>query len=436
MQRIGMNRPRTKDTPHQTPHLTTTGRPHEAPIGILFVHPQYLIYSDTSLYCDLMRHADPRRFKFFVACTAAPADDERAAINAFRQIPGLTVLPTAYPPGIRGHGSKLRRVPALLKSAPAALADLLGLVWLIRKHNIRILHSSDSPRESTYNLALARLTGAATIFHIHAIFNRWFNKITRFNLHRADALVAVSQAARHALVETGYNPERIHTVLNGIKLARWVPGADRAAARAELGIPPDVPVVTTVARVYPDKGHADVVRALAAISPEVGDFRYLVVGADDLVATEGGVSWTAHLKALAAELGIADKLVFSGYRGDVERMLAASDVYALASKSEAMPLGCLEAGAMGLPVVGNDTTGIAEAVEHDVTGLLSPCGDGEALARNLQAMLSDPARRRQLGAAARARVERQYTTEHMTAAIEQLYELLAAGRPYGRLMAN
>jgi len=113
-------------------------------------------------------------------------------------------------------------------------------------------------------------------------------------------------------------------------------------------------------------------------------------------------------------------------RPDIEALLPACDLFALASEWEGMPISIIEAMAAGLPVAATTAGGVPELVEHEVTGLLVPPGDTPALADALARLARDPCLRRELGGAARERA-RSFGVDRMIAAYAQLFEQLAGG---------
>ena len=133
-----------------------------------------------------------------------------------------------------------------------------------------------------------------------------------------------------------------------------------------------------LARLEVEKGVDVAIRAAAAI-PEL-----------DLVVAGDG-SCRATLEATAAELGIAERIHFLGYRTDPAALLANADLFVLPSLVEGFPLSVVEAMAAGVPVVASDIGGTREAVEHERTGLLVRPRDADALAAAIRRTLSDPA---------------------------------------------
>jgi glycosyltransferase involved in cell wall biosynthesis len=262
------------------------------------------------------------------------------------------------------------------------------------------------------------------VIHVHVGFGEWMSPLLKWSLKRADALIAVSEFVAGTLVASGHDRSRIHVVLNAIDPEHWHSGTDREAARRELGLPPDAPVVITVCRLFPAKGPAELLQALPRLREQYPELRLVVVG-HELVA-----GYQAELEELAHKLGVRQGVVFTGRRTDVERMLAAADVFAMPSFGEPFGLVFLEAMAMSLPVVALDVGGAPEIIEEGVSGFLTSPGDRDGLVERLLVLIGDPAFRGRLGAAGRRRVESHFTTARMAADTAAVYERLTR-RPAG-----
>jgi len=231
-----------------------------------------------------------------------------------------------------------------------------------------------------------------------------------------DRYLAVSEEIACELTEQlGWPAEKIDVVYNAVDLARVEVEAP-PGLREELAGGAGRPLVLTPARLDAQKGH----RVLFEAIPEVPDALFLLAG-------EGPER--EPLEALAAQLGIADRVRFLGRRDDVPELLAACDAFALPSLYEGSSLAVLEAMAAGIPIVSSAIGGTEELIEDGRSGLLVAPGDSAALAAALRRLLGDPDLGRGLAAAARERVEAGLTREAMASRVTGIYRELLGEPP-------
>jgi glycosyltransferase involved in cell wall biosynthesis len=245
---------------------------------------------------------------------------------------------------------------------------------------------------------------------------RLFVLIERWIARRTDALVAISPQIAHDLV----HEYRIATVAQlqliplGFSLDRLlgVSTVDRAPARASLGISDDAIVVTTVGRLTAIKQHTVFLDMAARVAKPVPRCLFLIVGDGEL---------RPALEAQARELGQADRVRFLGWRGDLDAVYAASDVFVLTSRNEGTPVALIEAMAAGLASVSTDVGGVRDVVTGPELGSLVPFGDADALASAVLALADAPARRSEIGRAARTSVRDRFHATRLIADIRELY---------------
>jgi glycosyltransferase involved in cell wall biosynthesis len=302
---------------------------------------------------------------------------------------------------------------------PRLLADIVGLV---RRRNVRILHVHGYAASDFGRLA-ARITGARLVLHEHfadpklpphqALADRVLSRLT-------DRAIAVSGSTREFLVRERFVPrERVRLVWNGAPLDEFAPvSSERGrAVRGKLGIPDTALVVGAIGRLNPQKGHRYLLDAAPAVLARHPDARFLIVGDGDLLKS---------LRAQAVSLGVSDRVVFAGHRGDVPDVLGAIDVLCIASLYEGTPLTLFEAMASRKAVVSTSVDGCREVIVDAETGLLVAPGDPAALAIALGRALGDRDLRDRLGANALA-ASRNYDVNACVRQIEEVYqELLAA----------
>lgn len=205
----------------------------------------------------------------------------------------------------------------------------------------------------------------------------------------ASRVFAVSQSLRQVALALGQAPARVRVVGNGVDLDKFR-AIDRQVARAALGLPADALVLVSVGGLCERKGFHHVMACLPALQNEgkAGQaVQLLVVGGP---GPEG--DWTDRLKALAAELGIAAQVRFTGpvASADLHRVLSAADVFVLATRNEGWANVFLEAMACGLPVVATDVGGNREVVATPALGSIVPFGDQGALTAALREALVRP----------------------------------------------
>jgi glycosyltransferase involved in cell wall biosynthesis len=199
----------------------------------------------------------------------------------------------------------------------------------------------------------------------------------------------------------------------------------RAARRSRVDIEPAL--VVSVGRLQSPKDFLTLARACVRIRHK--PFRAIIVG----VGPD-----RPRIEAEVHRLGLDAVILLAGHRDDVGSILAEAQIFALATRSECLPLSILEAMASGLPVVASSVGGVPEAVIHGETGLLVAPGDPDALADALALLLDDPALRGRMGAAGRARAERLFDLPAFREGHLKVYadELARVGRPLGSLAAQ
>ena len=271
-------------------------------------------------------------------------------------------------------------------------------------------------RASPYARLAARRAGVALVVcHEHcraAPPTRSRRLVDRWLTDRRTRFIAVSEADRAWLLANGVRAHHIAVVTNGVDTTRFQP-ADRAAARAALGLAADAAILLVPARLEPRK---DQVVLLAALS----SLREAVPGAQVLFA--GGGPLATVLPALAAATGLGQAVRFLGLRDDIPSLMAAADVVVLPSRMEGLPLAVLEAMACARPVVATAVGGVAEAVADGETGRLVPAGDPAALAAALAALLNDPDLAHAMGQQARQVALARFRIEAATERLMGLYD--------------
>jgi glycosyltransferase involved in cell wall biosynthesis len=326
----------------------------------------------------------------------------------------------------------LIEVPALTRSiSPLTDAQAFGALYrLIRRGRYHIVHTHSSKAGVLGRLA-AKAAGTPVIVHtLHSMVfhqyqpwwvNRTWRLVKRACAPATDHYISVADAMTDLAVEAGIaERSRFTTIYSGMELDWFLDARpDASAVRDELGIPRDAPVVGMIARLFPLKGHKELLDAAPAVVARQPNVRFLLLG-DGILQDQ--------LRERAREAGILDNVVFAGLipRERIPEMLSAMDVLVHTSLREGLARVLPQALAMGVPCVAFDLDGAPEVVIDGETGLLVRPGDDAGIADAIVRLLQDPELRARMGAAGRRLVDPRWRVEPMVDQIAQLYLDLVA----------
>jgi glycosyltransferase involved in cell wall biosynthesis len=289
---------------------------------------------------------------------------------------------------------------------------LVRLARWLRRDRTQLIHTHLSTASLLGSWA-ARMAGIPAVATVHGMN-------TRACFNWAHAIIAVSNAVKQHLVAQGMSPDRITVVHNGVDLQALSRPDEGGVTKRNWGLDPAAPVLITVGRLAPKKGHRDLLEAVSKLlrSPRWRELQLVVVGTGVLFR---------ELQRDAERLGVAQRVTFTGFQQDVVPFLQAADIFVLPSVQEGLSLSALEAMALGKPVVACRVGGTPEVVVDGETGVLVAPGQPTELARALEKLLADPQRTREMGEAGQRRVKESFDFEHMVSKIERVYRGLIAG---------
>jgi glycosyltransferase involved in cell wall biosynthesis len=300
----------------------------------------------------------------------------------------------AYVDTIRTSGFDVRIIPELAPNKHQPLSILLAIAKLAKmmaKEKPDIIHGHNAA--ATVCAAIAAKSVGLRIPCVTSVrgveersTHQWRNKIWKYV---PGVLLGVCEKTRERLLTFGVPNERIRVTFNGVDTNRFRPSAINAAVhKAALGLDGKIVVGVTGAMLLepfidgPTKGQHKLVEALAMIKDKYPDLRILFVG-------DGPAR--LYIENIAKEKGVTDRVVFAGRRFDVPEMLSAMDIYCQPSIfGEFFPNAIIEAMAMGKPWIGSDIAGLSELTSNNMAGWVSPIGDVQSLADNLEKLASDP----------------------------------------------
>jgi glycosyltransferase involved in cell wall biosynthesis len=389
------------------PRARVRARARATPVRVVFVTPDLRVGGAERHLVTLASALDRSRFSATVLCVKGigPLHDELRAS-------GVEVLCL--------HAGERRR--ALPVAFAALVRELRG-----RRAEVVVTHGLSANVLGRLAATLARVPVRITWKHNcghlgrHGLLERCSERLlgplcTRY--------IGVAHGQVPYLVDyLRLPPRKLRIIHNSVEVGHYGSGGERQRAErrgelglGELGLAAGDPVVAVSAVLRREKDHATVLRAIGRLTRQLPRVKLLLIG--DGPERE-------RLRRLAAELGIAERVLFMGSRGDAPELLGCADVVALASRTvECFPYAILEAMAMSRPAVCTAVGGLPEMVEDGVTGYLVPPRDPRALAAALGRVLGSEDRGRAMGEAARRRLEERFPFPAMLRAAE--CELLAA----------
>jgi len=312
-------------------------------------------------------------------------------------------------------------------------SDLIAfgkLYKLIKAGRYHIVHTHSSKAGVLGRLA-AWLAGTPIIVHsLHSlvfhdyqpwVVNRMWRLAKKICAPVTDFFISVSEVISEKAIAAGIaKPEKFRTIYSGMELD-WFLNAkfDAEKVKEEFGIPLDAPVVGKIARLFPLKGHDQLMDAAPEIVKRIPNVRFFLIG--DGILLE-------HLQERAKKYGIIDNFIFAGLidRTRIPEMISAMDVVVHTSLREGLARVLPQSLAMGKPCVSFDIDGAREVVINGKTGYLVKAFDSMGLADGVARLLENEELRRQFGENGRRHVDPNFRAEKMVADISEVYLMLLA----------
>jgi glycosyltransferase involved in cell wall biosynthesis len=306
-----------------------------------------------------------------------------------------------------------------------ALVQVRRLALHLQTRRIDIVQTHDF-YSNVFGMAAARLAGVKARIAARRETTGWrtrAQKIVERQAYRlAHSIVANSAAVAEQLVKEGVTARKIVTVYNGLDMARVALPVDfnRERALASFGLPREGHhrFVTIVANLRHEvKDHAMFLRAARQVRERVPTARFVIAGEGALLDS---------VRAMAAELSLAQVVFFTGRCGRVAELLAVSDVCVLSSKAEGFSNSILEYMAAARPVVVTDVGGAREAVADGESGYLVPAGADQMMAARIASLLGDPECASAMGERGQQIIARRFSCAAQLEHTENLYDQLLA----------
>jgi len=319
-------------------------------------------------------------------------------------------------------------IPELVRN-PSPVKDVVAFVKLyrlIKKGRFDLVHTHTS-KAGILGRVAARLAGVPRIVHTpHGhiftgyagrVLTRFFILLERWAATFTDRIIGLTdrEIQDHLTRKIG-RPEQFVSIPSGVDLTRFerIERSEAFAVKASLGLPPSAFLIGSVGRLEPIKGHRHLLQAFQALAPRFPNLYLAFAGEGELLP---------ELRSSAQRQGLADRVLFLGWRDDIPTLLQTFDLFVFPSLNEGMGRALVEAMAVGLPIVASRVGGIPEVLDEGKAGLLVEAGRASALAQGIEKLLLDPERRIRFGTMARERA-RAYSVETMLHKIQALYRQL------------
>jgi glycosyltransferase involved in cell wall biosynthesis len=314
-----------------------------------------------------------------------------------------------------------------LSSTAASPQSVLRLLWVIKRYGIELVHAHG--RKAGFHGRLASLLARTpVVYSFHGLHHQkhgvllrtLYVGIEKALMRHTARVINVSRSERQECLALGLSDAHKSLVIaNGIDWQGFEAiVVDAEKLRADLGFAPEDLIVGHVAKFDVQKAQDDLAAAIPYVLRQCPEAKFLFVG-------EGALR--PQIERQVVRLGVASRVVFTGFRQDVAALLQMMDVFALPSRWEGLSLVLLEAMACRKPVVATRVTGNVDVVVDGVTGFLVPVGAPQALAEKIVALLHDAKLRAEYGQKGRERVEHDFSLDAMVVRTRAVYQELLAG---------
>lgn len=346
-------------------------------------------------------------------------------------------------------GKRLKHVAVDIRRRPAPWRDVLALIKMVaifRRHKLHVVHST-TPKAGLLTAIAAWLARVPVRLHTFTGQQwvtmsgplRWVSRWSDRMIARLNTRVyADSPSQRQFLIDERIVPaDRIGIIgagsLAGVDMRRFSRDrftvAQREKLRIKLGVAPEAVIVTFIGRITGDKGIHELLGAISSLRDQGHRVDLVLIGPMDSALE---TSRSERADTIGTRLWRLKYIHAVGYTDVPEHYLTITDILCLPSYREGFGTVVIEAAAMGVPTVGTRITGLSDAVIDEVTGLLVPPRDADALAVALRRLIADPVLRRRLGEAAHKRCAEQFDSGIANRKlVEEYARLLSAARLSG-----
>lgn len=363
------------------------------PLRVLFLHASRDNANEYTVHRRLALHVDPDLVKCFFVWQSSLDTSQHEDLKP----PGSEVsffdfgrkqnLPT-YP-------SKPRRALMVLRQFPGSIRNVSQQIRQIRPD---VIYTTQQRHEVVLAKCFSSVYRLPHIIHDCYPIGPWLGNVTFRLLLNAEHVFASCDYVRRTGIEVGIPKSSIETMHHMCDTDVLNVEPDRSGLRDEFGWPADTPVVTGAARLDLGKGFLELLDAIALVQQQAPNARLLICG-----EPSPGTDHHLQIYQRVRELGLEGVVAFAGYRTDLARIMASSDLFCQPIRNDASSLVILDAMVAGNPVVSCSSGSVPEVVIDGETGFLTAPGDYQGLAANMIRLIQDKDLARQLGEAGRLR---------------------------------
>lgn len=291
----------------------------------------------------------------------------------------------------------------------------LRKIFKEEKPDIVHTHASMSARIA------ARQAGAGVIYTRHSVFPQP-RKLTTFpgkqingfiNNYYSDGIIAVADAAKDNLTDTGVDAGKIKVILNGVDGLKPVTDEQKCIIHRRFGVEDGEKVISIVARLEDIKGHKYFIEAAEMLVDEGVNAKFIIAGTG---------SYENELKAMVKRLHLEKSVIFTGFITDVDKLMSITDIQVNASYgTEATSLALLEGMSIGVPAVVSDFGGNPGVIKDGKNGYVVPKQNSAALKKGIERLLCDDERYNIMSAISKEMFNSTFTAEAMTRNTEEFY---------------
>ncbi|MEW6088953.1 MAG: glycosyltransferase family 4 protein [bacterium] len=369
-------------------------------VNVLYLHETSMLAGAENSLWNLVNKIDKEQFHPVFICPC-----EGPFVDKLRQL-GIKIYFVKFPP--------VREILGI----PRATAEIRGIT---RKEKIHILHSN-SIRTHIYASIAGKLDKIPVIWHQRNMLTGEKIDPDRLFSFLPDRIICNSCAIGKRFLVKDKLPDKVRIVLNGVDLEKFNPFLNAVEIKKEFGILPGEIVIGIASRFNVFKGHDTFFKAAQMLiynTPyKLKNLKFLIAGG---AVFEEDKKREKDLRKMVHELGINDRVVFTGFRRDMPEIYAAMDILVLPSVYEGCSRIILESMACGKPVVATNSGGTPEILKDGISGFLIKPENSEALAEKIAVMVHDIAAAKKMGETGRKIAEENFSIEKNVEQIEKIY---------------